>query len=116
MRAAHRFVYGNVDGPADLLLSMLPWTEYSLYHTYLHGCGLISRHYRENRGPAMLGNALWSAAEAESWSGRPSIEQREPHVFTLVQPHAGFAIERLEHEFRNVLPTEQPRRSDPTTP
>lgn len=89
--------------PIDSLIGYLPWTEFSLYHTFIERSGRRAALYDTTRTLQVLGNALWHANARSEWSARPSIEQHEPHVFSLVQPYVGFEVAELEREFAPVL-------------
>jgi hypothetical protein len=102
-RAGHQLVYGRPRGQTDIWLSLLPWTEYALYHTHLVSTQSTVDYYRHSSDLVLLGNALWHAEERAAWSAVSSIEQMTPHVFTLVQPSAGIPVAELEATFEPIL-------------
>jgi hypothetical protein len=83
----------------DRLLMMLPWTEYSLYHTHLLKAGRLQDVYETKAQLSLLGRAVWTESDLIGWEGIASAAVYEGFVFTLVQPSLGDQSRLLEREF-----------------
>ena len=98
-----RLAFGG--GPGDpgyrwqRLLLMLPWTEYALYHTYLHARRSLGETYALESPLRLSGRAVWSDRDLERWVGIEQAAIRERFVFTLVQPTVDLSAEVLFREF-----------------
>jgi hypothetical protein len=94
---------GSVEHPGrqwERLLLMLPWTEYSLYHTYLFKFGRLQEVYELASSLNLLGKAVWDEADIPGWQGVvAAAHSRESFVFTLLQPSLGDQGQLIEQEF-----------------
>jgi len=73
------------------LLMNTPWTEYSLYYTFLEATEKFDAHHFRTEHCLYSTNSLWHANQVSSWDphGRPA---RDDHSFFLVvQSNSGVA-------------------------
>lgn len=93
---------GNVDPSPHrwrtMLLDSLPWTEYSLYFTFLEATGRFE-HYHAHAKQSLCGDCIWRRDRFESWVPTPPRSPRQP-PFIVVQSIANIpprlVLERIE--------------------
>jgi hypothetical protein len=66
------------------LLSVLPWTEYQLYDTFLVRTDRFDNYHFYSDDPVLLANAVWERRTFDDWSPA-NIEGHPTHYFSLVQ-------------------------------
>ncbi len=76
------------------LLRSLPWTEYSLYNTFLEGTGRWDDLHVNGGESALYGNSVWIHGQWDDWKAADSFDGAAPFFFSVVQsatrvpPHA----------------------------
>jgi hypothetical protein len=87
------------------LMRRTPWSEYSLYNTYLEGVGGFDRYHVRVEGPVLYGDAVWSLEDFAGWSGG-WISGHEP-LFTLVQSTTGLSVDQVRSRLRDGQPADR---------
>lgn len=77
------------------LLALLPWTEYTLYDTFLVRHGDFAARHREPTDTLLLGNAAWNESQFRNWRPRATDEKGRRLLFNLVASRSGPAIEAV---------------------
>jgi hypothetical protein len=94
-------LFGRLTGTRGLrswrgrLLASLPWTEYTLYDTFLVRHGDFGAYHREPTDTLLLGNAAWNLQQFERWRPRPTDDHGRRLLFNLVASRSGPAIEAV---------------------
>ena len=70
------------------LLRRLPWTEYSLYGTFLEGAGLWDRYHVDGGESALYGNGVWIHGQWGAWDPGAFVGRPEAPPFAVVQSAA----------------------------
>jgi uncharacterized protein DUF6492 len=96
------------------LVRHLPWTEYSLYVTFLEAKGLTDRYHRSTEW--LSGNNVWSRDQFELWDPEKSFGPEGQFLFSVIQSNTGIAPERVAslvrpHIDRTGPPFERDRRT-----
>lgn len=75
----------RVDTWRGRLITSLPWTEYSLYDTFLAGTGRFSSVHTEPTDTLLLANSVWEPPHFVDW--RPLTRDQEDRkiLFSVVQ-------------------------------
>jgi hypothetical protein len=81
------------------LLDLLPWTEYSLYFTFLEATGQFDR-YHVHSDTSLYGNCVWSGQSFDQWQPQAGDGLDSP-PFSIVQSIAGIPPEAV---WRRVAP------------
>jgi hypothetical protein len=87
------------------LMHRAPWSEYSLYNTYLEGVGDFDRYHFRVEGPVLYGDAVWSLADFAGWNGG-RIPGQQP-LFTLVQSTTGLSVDEVRSRLRDERPADR---------
>ena len=94
----------------SVLLASLPWTEYSLYFTFLEATGRFER-YHTHAQRSLCGNCLWKRTDFAAWDPTEARAFRNP-PFMVVQSIANIPpeliLEKLEPLFRARSPDRRP--------
>jgi hypothetical protein len=77
------------------LMHNAPWSEYSLYNTFLEGTGRFGDYHVRVDAPAIYGDAVWTAADLEGW--RAGRVPGDP-LFTLVQSTTGVPVDEVRRK------------------
>jgi len=85
----------------DILLSHLPWTEYSLYGTYLEATHSFEQYHYDGGEYAIYHCSVWNAEQLLSWSAEDFFETQGNHYFCVLQSTANIPIELHEEITRN---------------
>ncbi len=75
----------HVDTWRGRLIASLPWTEYSLYDTFLAGTGRFSSVHSEPTDTLLLANSVWEAPDFADWRPLPRDQQGRKILFSVVQ-------------------------------
>ena len=67
------------------LLRSLPWTEYSLYNTFLEGTGRWDELHVDGGEEALYGNSVWIHGQWPEWGPGASFRPDAPFFFSVVQ-------------------------------
>jgi hypothetical protein len=67
------------------LLGRLPWTEYSLYGTFLEGVGRWDELHVDGGEEALYGNGVWIHGQWPEWAPSAFFGRPEAPPFTVVQ-------------------------------
>ena len=82
------------------LLSLLPWTEYTLYDTYLvRHADFSGQHYAPD-DTLPLGNAAWHARDFDDWRPRGHDALGRRLLFNLVQSRSGVSPDQVVSRIR----------------
>ncbi len=70
-----------------MLLRRVPWSEYTLYYTYLEGAGLFDRYHHIVERPVLYNpyNAVWYASQFDAWQPETGPDAA---LFAIVQSTA----------------------------
>jgi hypothetical protein len=82
------------------LLASLPWTEYTLYDTYLVRHADFSRHHYAPDDTLPLGNAAWHARDFDDWRPRSHDALGRRLLFNLVQSRSGISPDQVVSRIR----------------
>jgi hypothetical protein len=74
------------------LLDLLPWTEYSLYFTFLEATGQFDR-YHVHTDHSLYANCVWSGKSFDHW--QPQLFNSDCAPFSIVQSIAGIPPEAV---------------------
>ena len=86
------------------LIRNLPWTEYSLYNTFLEAFDLYESYYAAGSGSMVYGNGVWERGEFPSWDPGANARPDEPNFFfTVVQSHTGVSVREVRERVRKYL-------------
>jgi hypothetical protein len=78
------------------LLSVLPWTEYQLYDTYLVGCGRFEQYHEYSADPVLSANGVWSTDDFDAWDPHDPPGDTRVHYFSVIQGYLGIDVRRIE--------------------
>jgi hypothetical protein len=76
------------------LLKNLPWTEYTLYYTFLEHMGLFA-HYHFEAASALYGNSVWHAGDLPSWRADASFGPDSDYFFSVIQNDAAPSVDDI---------------------
>jgi Family of unknown function (DUF6492) len=76
------------------LLGNLPWTEYSLYYTFLESVGLFDRYHVLTDRPLLYGNCIWNKGQIKGWNPEKSFISGGP-LFSVLQSHTGLRADEI---------------------
>ena len=82
-----------------LLLSQLPWTEYTLYYTYLEHTGLFDRYHVPARSK-IYGNNIWRGQDPAAWNPAKSFAARRAPWFSVLQGHTVHDVDAIVAKIR----------------
>lgn len=86
----------QVRGWAALLASSSPWSEYSLYYSFLEATGQFDDyHYESHRALYDPQRSLWHAEHFDGWNPEPAFLGNAPPFFIVVQSNTGIELARL---------------------
>jgi hypothetical protein len=85
-----------------LLLSRIPWTEYSLYHMFLEAKGMADLFHVYKEGNVICDGAssLWMPEQIAQWTAG-SLEPEAP--FIVAQSNTGIDVETVEQKVEPFL-------------
>jgi hypothetical protein len=76
------------------LVRLLPWTEYTIYYSFLDHHGLFDRlHFVSEH--ETYGNNAWSPEQVERWDAEASFAADAPFWFSVVQSNTGADVEEV---------------------
>jgi hypothetical protein len=84
------------------LLALLPWTEYTLYDTFLVRHGDFVAYHREPTDTLLLGNAVWLVPQFENWRPRASDDSGRRLLFNLVASRSGITVEEVAARLKSA--------------
>ena len=90
-------------GWRNFLIRNLPWTEYSLYHTYLEAKKLFDRYHFDGGEFAIYGKSVWQKHEFDDWDPRECFFAEEKIWFTVVQSNTGIPAEYVWEKVKQFL-------------
>jgi hypothetical protein len=76
------------------LLKKLPWTEYTLYYSFLEHMELFDRYHFQASMP-LSGNCLWHASDFPGWRPENSFFSKQGYLFSVIQTDAAPSIEEV---------------------
>ncbi len=86
-----RLLPGSTPAWRLYLLRALPWTEYSLYYTYLESSGLFDRYHAwSKRCCYAIDDSVWTRDQFEEWDARRCFTSTD-YFFCVVQSRTGIA-------------------------
>jgi hypothetical protein len=86
-----------------LLLSHVPWTEYSLYYTFLERSGLFDR-YHVPELVRTYANNIWRNDDPDAWDPAGSFSA-DGQLFSVLQSHTVLAIDPIIEKIRGYFTT-----------
>ena len=75
----------------SFLLRNLPWTEYSLYNTYLEATGLFDEYHFDGGEYSIYNNSVWDKESFDSWQPHKSFNGTGNFFFSIVQSNTGIS-------------------------
>jgi hypothetical protein len=84
------------------LIRRLPWTEYSLYFTYLENAGLFDQYHFVADAPT-LGNCVWHIQDFNEWNPAKSFNSPKKIFFTVVQSNTSIPVQEVVSKVRQYL-------------
>jgi hypothetical protein len=81
------------------LLAHLPWTEYTLYYTYLEQHGLFDA-YHFPAARSTYGNNLWKGQDETTWDPARSFAPDRRSYFSVLQSHTVTSIDGIVAKIR----------------
>lgn len=76
---------------ADMLLRRTPWSEYSLYNTFLEAVGRFDEYHVRTERPRLYADAVWFSEDFDGWTAGGA----DAALFTLVQSTSGVPLEDI---------------------
>ncbi|MBW3592938.1 MAG: hypothetical protein KY396_04515, partial [Actinobacteria bacterium] len=77
------------------LLRRLPWTEYSVYRTFVEATGLFDRYHVLAGEDAIYGDAVWMESQFEEWDAAAVFGRESGFCFSVVQSATRIPPERV---------------------
>jgi hypothetical protein len=78
------------------LILNLPWTEYTLYATFVSGRGLYERfHFKDDYVRTLYGNSAWNREHFSKWDPAKSFTPQADHYFVVIQSNRGIDTESV---------------------
>jgi hypothetical protein len=87
-------------GWRSYLLRNLPWTEYTLYNTFLEAMGLYDRYHVSDNGIRVCGRSVWQRDQFSSWDPEKSAEGG---YFAVVQSNTDLSVSQVREKVRKCL-------------
>lgn len=84
------------------LVRLLPWTEYTIYFSFLDHASLFDRHHFVSERP-LYENCAWHEQEVEDWDAAKSFAGDREFWFSVVQSNAGAAVDRIAERIAPYL-------------
>lgn len=84
----------------------IPWTEMSLYATYLEAAGLVGTYHNETWEPRLYGNNVWTREQFDAWIPSKSVDA--PFLFTVVGSKCGASVDEVVTKVGDLLPLTGP--------
>ncbi len=78
--------FGNWRG---YLLLNQPWTEYTLYATFVSGLGLYHQFHFKDDYYSLYGNSVWRREQFDTWDPAKSFMPEADYYFVVVQSNTG---------------------------
>jgi hypothetical protein len=85
------------------LLRHLPWTEYSLYDTFVEATGLLGRYHSTDERTTISGNCVWYRATWPTWRPELSFTDRGDFFFSVLQSNARLSVDDVWEKVRPYL-------------
>lgn len=85
----------------SLLLSHLPWTEYSLYYTYLEHAGLFDTFHTPAKTRTYVNN-IWGGQNPGAWNPAGSFPPRG-QMFSVLQGHTVSNVDEVVTKIRSFF-------------
>jgi Family of unknown function (DUF6492) len=85
------------------LLRSLPWTEYSLYDTFVEATGLFQKYHSVDERTTISGNSVWYRYMWPTWKPEESFSDGDDFYFSVVQSNQGFSVEEVWERVRPYL-------------
>lgn len=76
-----------------LLVRSLPWTEYSLYVTFLEASGILEKYHCNT--DILCDNNVWSREQFDSWDPANSLGQKGRWFFSVIQSNLGIPAKEV---------------------
>jgi hypothetical protein len=103
-RLLYRFAPGRYDPARLYLASMLPWTEYALYYTFLESENLIDQYHRYDSACIYsIEGSVWYAESFAAWDPSEIFASPGAPYFFVVQSNAGIEPERVRERISRFL-------------
>ena len=77
------------------LLLQLPWTEMSLYLTYVESCRLDTTVHTAKAAPALSGNNFWDRAQFEQWDPAQTFSPSADYPFSVLASSSGVTVDEV---------------------
>jgi Family of unknown function (DUF6492) len=77
------------------LLTYLPWTEYSLYYTFLEKMNLFDKYHVRVEHSIYSHNSVWYRDQFSSWNPEQSFDRADNSFFTVVQSNTGISADQV---------------------
>lgn len=90
---------------AFYLLVSLPWTEYSMYYTFLEATGEFEKYHFRAAHCLCSGNSLWFENQIPSWDPRSSFREDDHSFFLVVQSRTAIDPQLVWEKVRPLLKT-----------
>jgi hypothetical protein len=88
------------------LLRTLPWTEYSLYYTYLENVALFDLyHFWTKNCIYSVEESIWSVGQFADWDPRRVFSDMNKYCFCVVQSRTGIAASEVAARIAPFLGT-----------
>jgi hypothetical protein len=87
----------------SFLLRHIPWTEYTLYNTFLEAEGLYDTYHAQWNGHVLCGNSVWHRDEFRSWEPNKSFDPNAPFFFSVIQSDTGVPAADVWEKVRPYL-------------
>lgn len=87
-----------------LLTAGFPWTEYSLYYSFLEAKGLFERfHFESERSLYDGDRSVWFVDDFDAWDPAPLFAGEGPPYFVVLQSNTGVPIEAFSEKLAAYL-------------
>ncbi len=90
---------------AVYLLGNLPWTEYSLYYTFLEATGQFEKyHVRSESCLYSKDRCLWTTDQVDTWDPWTKAGEDDPAFFLVIQSNTGIDPRLVWQKLQPLLP------------
>lgn len=90
-------------GWKSYLLRNLPWTEYSLYNTFLEGKNFFHDYHFDGGPYSIYHNSVWKKDQFENWNPADFFDNKEQYSFVVVQSNTGISAIDVWEKVRSHL-------------
>jgi hypothetical protein len=93
---------GVVGSWRSYLFRNIPWTEYSLYMTFLEATNLYDRYHFDGGSGAIYSNCVWFPKKFETWDPAEMLDVEDSY-FSLVQSTTGIDPRLVAEKVERVI-------------